>query len=484
MPFRKLSTVLLGCVLAVVLAGPASAYSPFQMGIHEPDASGVNAGQYDAIRDSNANLSRITIYWARMVPGGTEKPANFDARNPNSPGYDWSILDSFVREMAARNVEPFVTTLEAPPWAEGDDAADRANRFGFAGTYRVNAKEFGDYMHAMATRYSGSFKDANGATLPRVRYFQLWNEQNFSQYLVSRKKSDIPLVYAKMLDAGYDAIKAVSKSNLVMTGGLGPYGNNGAATDVEPQVFMRSLLCLSGRGGEKLRDKGSSCKYPKAKFDVWTQHPYTFGGTPTTKAGHPDSAALGNMAAVKKTLDYAVRARNVGGSGRKRLWVTEFAWLADPPGLIAGGGRQIGLPPAKHAAYLSETAYRLWRLKFEALVWYGLHDQTLNEFPSGLYQGKTMDAATPRPALDAFKFPFFADAGSRGVLFWGLVNRGGRTTVRIERQSGSSWKRVVDVRTDTRGMLYTRVRTGRGTFRARALDGAKNGATSAAFKAR
>jgi hypothetical protein len=479
MPFTKLSTVLLGCLLAVVFASPAAAYSPFQMGIHEPDAVGADGGQFDAIRDSNANLSRITVYWARMVPGGTERPAGFDARNPADPRYDWSLLDNFVRAMSARNVEPFITTLEAPPWAEGDDAADRANRFGFAGTYRVNAKEFGDYMHAMATRYSGSFKDAGGATLPRVKYFQLWNEQNFSQYLVSRKKADIPLVYAKMLSAGYDEIKAVSRTNLVMTGGLGPYGNNGAATDVEPQVFMRSLLCLTGRGGTQLRDN-KRCKYPKAKFDVWTQHPYTFGGTPTTKAGNPDSAALGNMPAVRKTLDYAVKAGNVGGSGRKRLWVTEFGWFANPPGIM-GGGRQLGLPPAKQAEYLSETAYRLWRLRFEAMVWYGLHDQTTHEFPSGLFQ---TFPGSPRPALDAFKFPFFADATSRGVLFWGLVNRGGRTTVRIERQVGSRFKRVADVRTDARGMFYTRLSGKRANYRATALNGQKPGLTSQAFRAR
>jgi hypothetical protein len=482
MPFPKLSTVLLGCLLAVVLSSPASAYSTFRLGIHEPDAAGADGGQYDALRDANPDLSRITVYWSRMVPGGSQKPANFDARNPADAGYDWGQLDNFVRAMKSRGVEPFITILEAPAWAEGDDAADRAKRFGDAGTYRVNAKDVGDYMHAVATRYSGSFKDANGNTLPRVKFFQIWNEPNFAQYLVSRRKADIPKVYAKMLNAAYDEVKAVSRSNVVMTAGLGPYGNNGAATDVEPQVFMRSLLCLTGRGGRKLRDN-RRCKYPKAKFDVWTQHPYTFGGTPRTSAGNPDSAALGDMAAVRRTLDYAVKVRNVAGKRRPALWVTEFGWFANPPGII-GGGRQLGLPPAKQAAYLSETAYRLWKLRFGAMVWYGLHDQTTHEFPTGLYQG-SFPGATPRPALDAFKFPFFADYTSRkGVLFWGMVHKGGKTTVRIEKQSGSKFKRVVDLRTDSRGMFYSRVRVRKGTFRATALNGGKSGASSLTFKAR
>ena len=283
MPIRKFPPVLLGCVLAVVFASPAQALAPFQMGLHEPEAAGADAGRYDAIRDANASLSRLTVYWARHVPGGTERPAGFDPRNPADPNYNWTEIDSFVRAMDARNVEPFITVLEAPPWAEGDDAADRANRFGQEpGVYRVNAKEFGDFMHAMATRYSGSFRDAAGNTLPRVRYFQMWNEPNFGQYLVSQRKADIPPIYVRMLNAGYDAVKGVSRSNVVIAAGFGPYGNNQRATDVEPQVFMRSMLCLTGSGGRKLRDN-RRCRVPKPKFDVWAQHPYTFGGTPRTK---------------------------------------------------------------------------------------------------------------------------------------------------------------------------------------------------------
>jgi len=56
--------------------------------------------------------------------------------------------------------------------------------------------------------------------------------------------------------------------------------------------------------------------------------------------------------------------------------------------------------------------------------------------------------------------------------------------VRIERKSGSTFKRVVDVRTDSRGMLYTRVKGRKGTYRATVIAGSKNGLTSQVFKAR
>lgn len=481
MPFRTSLTVLLGCLLAVVIAAPAAAYAPFQMGIHEPEAEGLDEGRWDAIPDAGAGLSRITVFWGRITPEGASKPAGFDPRDPADPGYNFSVLDNWVRGMAARDVEPFVTTLEAPAWAEGDDTADRSRRFGDRGTYRVNAKEFGNFMHALATRYSGSFKDKNGDTLPRVRYFQMWNEPNFGQYLVSQRQQDIPQVYAHLLNAGYDAVKGVSRSNIVLTAGLGPYGNNGHATDVDPQVFMRSMMCLVGIGGKGLAER-RRCTTPKPKFDVWTQHPYTFGGTPTTRGGSPDAAAMGNMPDIKRTLDFAVRKRLVAPAGRKKLWVSEFAWFANPPGILSGSGKQLGSPPARHAAYLSEAAYRVWRLGFSAFVWYGLHDQA-HPFPSGLYQGRFPDAR-PRPALAAFRFPFYADHSARGVLFWGIVTRGGRASVRIERRSGRSWRRVADVRTDPRGMFHTRLRGSRATYRARALSGPKSGLVSRPFRAR
>ena len=480
MRFTKVLPALFVCVLAAVFASPANAYAPFEMGIHDPNAAEGDPATFDRLRAAGPRIVRITRPWRNIAPNAAQKPAGMDARNPSDPNYDWTSLDKFVRAAAARGLEPLVTSYLAPDWAEGYDAEDRANRIGNPGTYRPNGRDYGDFMHAMATRYNGSFPDPlnPGKSLPRVRYYQAWNEQNFGQYLRAPRKSDIPVAYVNLLNGAYDAVKGVNKSNLVLTGGLGPHGNNGFASDVNPQTFMRSMMCLSGKGGRKLKRK-RGCKVPKPKFDVWTQHPYTFGGKPTSKAGNPDGAALGNMADVKRTLDYAVRKRAVLPRGRKKLWATEFAWFSNPPGIRAGNGQQLGLPLSRQAAYLSETAYRLWRLRFEALIWYGLTDYS--QFPSGL----TFSDNKPKPALDAFKLPFYADHGSRGVLVWGKVSGAtGKTRVRVEKRSGRKWRHVDDVRTDARGLFYRRLRGSRGVYRARAVSGDKRGTAAKAFRAR
>ena len=471
---------LVAGLLTLAVSPAANAYAPFQMGLHAPGADDGAALPIQRVDEAGATISRKATTWRDIAPGGSTKPAGFDARNPADPKYNWTNTDAFVRGTAARGQAPLLTVYTTPDWAEGDDDADRARRSGDQGTYRPSAAAFGDFMTALATRYSGSFTPPGaGEPLPRVKLFQMWNEPNFGQYLSSPNKRDIPRYYARLLNAGYDAVKKVSKSNVVLAAGLGPFGNNGHATDVDPQKFMRDLMCLSGVGGEKLR-KLRSCVTPKVKFDIWAQHPYTFGGTPTTSAVSRDGAALGNMPDIARTLKYAVRKRTVSPRGSKRLWVTEFAWFSNPPGL-ANSGRELGEPFPRHAAYLSETAYRLWSQGFSALLWYGLED--LNDFPSGLYSGRA-ESAQPKPALTAFKFPFYADASGSRVLVWGLVSRGGKSKVRIEKKSGSRWKRVADLTSDSQGMVYKRLKGGRGTYRARALSGQKAGLESLGFAAR
>jgi hypothetical protein len=481
MPFSKLITTLFACLTLALFASSAQAFAPFQMGIHDPGATEGAELPAQRVSAANASISRTTTLWSSIAPNGPTKPSGFDARNPADPKYNWTALDAFVNGAAAHDVAPLVTTYGTPDWAEGNNDADRAKRFGDPGTYHPNAKEYGDFMFALATRYSGKFTPSGASVpLPRVKYFQVWNEENFGQYLTSKNKTEIPVYYAKLLNAGYDSVKKVSKSNVVVGGGLGPFGQNGHATDVEPQVFIRELFCLSGKDGKNLK-KLAKCSVPTPKFDIWAQHPYTFGGTPTTKGQAADTGAIGNMPAVVRTLKFAVKANTVAPRGNKKIWVTEFAWFSDPPGLMSGQGAQLGVPPATQAAYLSETAFRLWHEGFSALVWYSLED--LNGFPSGLYSG-TGDAATPKPALNAFRFPFYADYAGGKVQFWGLVSRGGKTNVRIERQVGSKFKRVADLKSDSQGMIYTRLSASKGTYRATALDGAKKGLVSETYKAR
>src|SRR5829696_9149872 len=77
---------LLVGLLWLGLAPAANAYAPFQMGIHDPGSA-----------DGAAGISRKAVTWRSVAPGGTSKPAGFDARNPADPSYNWAATDAFVR---------------------------------------------------------------------------------------------------------------------------------------------------------------------------------------------------------------------------------------------------------------------------------------------------------------------------------------------------------------------------------------------------
>ena len=116
------------------------------------------------------------------------------------------------------------------------------------------------------------------------------------------------------------------------------------------------------------------------------------------------------------------------------------------------------------------------------MVWYGLDDDPT--FPTGLYSGRFPDVQ-PKPALGAFKLPFFADIDKGKLLVWALVTGSEkRIKVRIEKQSGSKWKKIADVKSDSQSMIYKRLSGSKGTYRATALTGPKKGLVSEPFKAR
>src|SRR4051794_7491280 len=170
MPVNTLRTTFVSMLLALALAPAAQAFAPFQMGIHDPGAGAGAELPAQRIQDAGASISRTSVTWSQVAPGGTTKPSGFDARNPGDPAYNWVNTDAFVTAAVGHGADPLLTVYTAPSWAEGDNDADRAKRFGDSGTYHPNARDFGDFMTAIATRYSGSYTPPGAsAPLPKVK---------------------------------------------------------------------------------------------------------------------------------------------------------------------------------------------------------------------------------------------------------------------------------------------------------------------------
>ena len=429
------------------LAATAVAARPLQTAFLDPFAfSGPEAEvAFAHAKSAGTTAVRLQLIWRLTAP--RRRPKRFTATNPAEPAYQFGYLDEQLKQAKSSGLEPIVYIETAPKWALVK------NR----GFLRPDPVAFGEFALAAAKRYNGHFRG-----LPRVRYWQVWNEPN--KVAGPKLKKTAPDWYRDMVETLAAAVHRVHADNAVLAGGLAPFGRS---TVVAPLDFMRRLLCMSKGATPK-----PTCSL-KTPFEIWSTHPYTVGG-PTHKAGRPDDVSLGDLPKMKELLDAAVRAHQVRTRARVRIWVTEFSWDSKPPD-------RKGVPIELHARWVSEALYRMWSAGVSLCVWFRLSDDPAGEtsYQSGLYfHSANLRTARPKLSLEAFRFPFVALREGDRILVWGRTPGGKRGRVIIE-QEGSDWTRVGALAADRYGIFSGRLSPrGDGDFRARLVG---EGSTSVPF---
>src|SRR5664280_3355669 len=372
-----------------------------------------NATELKRIQAAGAKYTAIHVYWRDIAPSGTSKPAGFQAGDPADSNYRWASTDNQVKNAVAAGLAPMLFITKAPAWAEGSSGRGSA----LAGTYKPSRSELAKFVTAAATRYSGSFDG-----LPRVQYWEIWNEPNLNTFLdpqVVKKKAFAPAWYRSMLNAAANAIHEVKASNVVIGGETAPSGFITAnRTQNRTIAFVVNVLCIKEKKVVSKKTKAvtytykSACK-TKTKFDVWSHHPYTSGG-PTKRAGLHGNASLGDMGEMRSVLNAAIKANHVVSSQKVRLWVTEFSWDSKPPDPKA-------VPIALETRWVSQMLYQMWGSGVSLVNWFILRDQPLESslYQSGLYYaGSSISSDRAKPVLRAFRFPFvaFPQIGSKSVV--------------------------------------------------------------------
>lgn len=360
----------------------------------------------------------------------------------------------------AAGLQPLVDLHDAPAWAREKTCVGEA-----AAKCRPTSAALADFAAAAARRYRGGFRG-----LPRVRYWQVWNEPNLSIELMPQVEDGKPVspeIYRDMVNAVAKSVHEVHKDNIVVAGALAPFGGDindpsgasvGGQIRIHPMDFMRRFLCMSSGSRPE-----ATCD-DKAEFDVWAHHPYTYGG-PTHKAYDPDDVSLGDLGEMRALLNAAERAGHTESTQPDvRFWVTEFSYDSRP-------GDPKGLPPALHARWVSESLYRMWSDGVSLVTWFLVYDQPFPQqmFQSGLY---TLDGK-PKPALRAFRFPFVAfRQKDSAITFWGRTPAGVSKAVVVEQARGGRWTRLVAPNVDRYGIFQGRVSNARGNgpLRARLVD--------------
>jgi hypothetical protein len=337
-----------------------------------------------------------------------------------------------VRAAEQRGLEVLFTLYGAPDWAEGSNRPSGIN----PGAWRPDPGEYGAFASALARRYSGSFTPATGLLpLPRVRYFEAWNEPNLDFFLAPQwvgDRAEAPAIYRALLNSFYDGVKGVDAGNVVVSAGTTSFGDPPGGDRSRPVSFLRELFCLEGR--EELQPRPGCAQ---AKMDVLAHHPISTQNPPTYSAISPDDAAMSDFDRLTRVLRAAESAGVVRPGGKRPVWTTEFWW-------------HDAVPPATQARYVEQALYELWKQRVKVAIHYFIRD-------SDPYQGLFFSDGRKKPGFQAFRFPFVTERVSgKRVRAWGRSPKAGK--VKIQGKKGGKWRTLERIRVRKDEVFMTRVR--------------------------
>jgi hypothetical protein len=452
------------------------------------DPSGVTA-QFRAL---GATTERIFMPWATIAPNRkkTKAPKNFQATNPSAyQARLWAPYDNADRAAAADGMTiELVVTGGAPRWAEGP-GVPRKNATNPNYAWKPSAAKYGQWVQAVAKRYSGSYTPKGASSpLPRIHFWSIWNEPNFGEDLAPQavKGSSVtyaPGMYRNLLRSGYSALQRTGHSrDTILIGSYaaigqdpkgpfrgGPQGLPGNYGQTHPIQFTRSLYCLNANTGAKLSGsaaKAEGCPVSagaKAKFKAQNpglfkatgiaDHPYPSNGNPLSLKG-PDYASFPELGHLASTATAGTRAWH--GTRKWKIYNDEFGWITNPPN---NNPKRRYVSPATAAYYMNWAEYLSWKRSYVAS-----YDQYLLVDPQGHYPFSSgLETAPPKfkkkATYNAFRMPIYLPKTSFGhsqaVTVWGAARPArygkGTQSVQIQFQAGGkgSWKTLRTVKTKT-----------------------------------
>ena len=375
----------LAVAIAVCLAPGASASTSLRMGIFDDGV--VLYGEPDLVfpqlAKTGTELLRVNLWWSGPgISVATRKPKR--PADPNDLAYNWDTYDRTVRFAVVNGIQPVFSIIGTPPWSNA------AKGWNVAPT---SVRDLRLFAAAAQRRYSGTFVNADGVTLPRVSLWMAWNEPNNPVFLKPqfRRSGKTWTIqsgrdYAKLCNAVVQGIKSVQRSSKVACGATSPRGNNNpnsSRPSVSPLPFLRAMKSGGAKG-----------------FDAYAHHPY-YGSPAETPSTTPPPGARGQAATAVTlgNIDVLIAELDRLYGKRMRVWVTEYGYQTNPP------DRTYGVTFSKQAKYLTQAvALARANPRIDMFLWFLLRDeQRIEGWQSGLV---TLDGKR-KPSFNAFERAVF-----------------------------------------------------------------------------
>jgi hypothetical protein len=424
-------------------------------------------GTLQKLKTLGVQRVRVFVTWASLAPSSSShrKPHSaFSASDPRFyPAVNWGIYDTIARDAKALGIGlDFTVTGPAPVWAGGSGLPRGSGKE--AGIWKPSAREFGAFVAALGKRYSGSYV-AGGSALPSIRYWAVWNEPNYGQWLAPQATNHstvevAPATYRGLVDAAWSALRAGNSGHTHDTFLFGETAPRGLTVGDVPGNFggmvplrwVRALYCIDG-SNRQLRGSAAAVRgcptnaagsrrfgsANPALFQAtgFAAHLYPQSQDPTKHTwpnpGADQYADLPNLPALLRLLDRANAA--YGSHTRFSVYDTEYGYQTNPP--LAFKAKQ-----STAAVWINWAEYLSWRNpRLKTYMQYGLVDPPLGNFPSALEDKN----GHPKATYYAFRMPLFMPSTSarRGhsLEVWGDVRPAhfvaGKQQVQIQYQRGS-----------------------------------------------
>ena len=411
---RTLVCALLALTAVVAVPGVANAGSR-QLSLIQDDAEMFSErpgetpdAAMQELRELGVDVLRTNVLFYRVYQGINDKqrPAGFDATNPNDSRYDWAPTDRIV-DLARKNGIKLLFTVSGPGPHWASETPSKCKRNSIC-PWRPNATVFGQFAAAVAKRYKG-----------KVDWYSIYNEPNIEGWIKPQftrtsagRVETAGIYYRKLWLAGY---KSIAKYDPARRGRV-LFGEVAAISEPLPKMYAALCLDPTGKPFKGRLKKLNQCgKVTRLNIGGWAIHPYNQGGlgspwrTTTSKTALPQQY----IPRLHKLMARAAgRGRVPGGKG---IYITEFGYQTNPPDPISSTS------PSEQAAYIN-ISDRLFfgDPRIKTVAQYQLVDvRDKAQYNSGLRFAGTKDR---KPSYDAYRIPLVVTKrSSRTVEVYGQV---------------------------------------------------------------
>jgi len=236
----------------------------------------------DLLWESDKNIDTVISLMQDAGVANIRLPVRWSMIETEKEVYDWTKLDSIIQKLTAVHINITAQLLSVPSWANGK-TQNPLSPLDWADCYPpLNISDYTDFLSTAVERYKDTIKE-----------WILFNEVNLDYFW--RPHAD-PAEYVAYLKAGYNVIKGIDSSILVIAGAL---SGNGIEATEHYGNYLQDIYKFGAQGF----------------YDVLAIHPYT----------HPSQGISVLQEKINQTKAFMAEKADTAS-----LWIDEIGWSVSP----------------------------------------------------------------------------------------------------------------------------------------------------------